>query len=131
MTFELKKTETYMSNAMIGFYGTDELRDRLKLMAVYKELFMADILRSIVDTYLEDQPTLSKLTKLLAKRGHKEWDALCLKKHGKNGWRTSNQLTDKWDKFTEKAAKSLKSRRIPEDLVDMIIEEMNQLETDR
>jgi hypothetical protein len=131
MAFTPKKENTYTNNVLIGFYGSDAMHNQLKLLAVHKEVYMATIVREVVTDYLEDQPSTSKIIRLLAKKAHKEWDKLCVKMNNKKGWKTGNQLSAKWEVFLETSRKNLIKRKISNDLAVMVITELQQLEIDR
>ncbi len=130
MPFEPKK-DTESKEFMIGFHVKKDTHIHLKLLGVYREVFMATILVELTNEYLKTQPSQKKIISRLAKNAHKEWDRLCTVMSEKRGWKTGHQLTKKWEVYVTKAKDNLRLRKVSEDIIDIIITELEQLEIDR
>lgn len=127
--FEVKgrKIQTTYMGVNLG----KDLHDHIRLAALYEQETMTRIVRKLLRKYLKKKPTFNELFPLLSKVILKEWDKHCIENSKKKGWKTGSQLTRRFDSFLDKIRKKLRRRRLPDYIIDRLIQTIEQQEIDR
>ena len=120
-----------VKKTLIGAYVPFSVRDRFKLYALSKGTYSGSLFISIVMDYLKDKPTEEELIHIIAKQRYAEWDKAVIERSGKVKWRTSNQISRRFEDFLNETKDELKKRRSRQDVINAIIREIEQLEINR
>ena len=128
------KTDRYATKKkLIGVYMDKSIARYLSLYALWKDTTVSGVLRDLIYTYVKDKEKVEYMLNEIAKKAHDEWlewyDRNMTK--GIQGWRTAEQVGNRWDEFREQAESNLMQRRVDVKFIESILEKMQNLEIKR
>lgn len=116
---------------LLGIRIKHKTHERFKMVALHEGTNMSRLLKEFIKEYLKGKPSTKKIMKGIAKDAYKVWDKDCIENYKKKGWKTPQQLSNRFDGFLNKVREELKRAYLSKGMIEKIIEMIQEMEIDR
>ena len=116
------------SQKMVGVYIKKEESLYLSLYALLLETSISGILRKLITDYIEDKEDEDAVLQIISKKAHDEWKKWYDNSQKCAGWRTPEQIGNRWNDFKNEAMNNLRKRRVEPKLIQKIMDSLEKME---
>ena len=106
-----------------------DMSSHLTLIALNEQTTVSDIIISLLIEYIEANLSKEEVITEIAKKCIIDWNIWFDANEGSDGWKTWEQVSDHFDVFKNETKRTLKTKRIPFRETQLIIDEMERIET--
>lgn len=126
--FRSRSEDSVTRNKLVGCYIPREEAERISLYSVLKGTSRSQLLSKIILKYITSLPELDNSIQEIAEKALKDWQQKHLQNIGEPGYRTEDQISNRWEEYKKDLHHDLKVQRIPKNIIQEIITTMEELQ---
>jgi len=116
-------------NKMVGCYIPRQDAERISLHSILNNKSRSKLLYKVIMKFITTLPELEPMLQEIALKCLKDWQTKQIQNLDVPGWRTSDQITNRWEDYKKELIHDLNARKITHKMIQDIISRLEELQT--
>ena len=121
-----EKKHYLKKDVLVGCYLPRREIDRLTLHALLHGVSKSNILEEMIMDYIDKLPEVDDLINQAVTKALNDWKQKQIENIGQEGWQSVEKVTARWEAYKVDLFKDLKMKKIPKNLVNIIMNEIER-----